>query len=267
MELENYFQPCLLCLFPTRELQELVSQVISLEAVRAGVPLSRAGGWAGWPLWFLPAVPTGSDQGPTSEDVPGRVTVWPRSGLFHRPLCPTSLPSRGAQVLTAPGLLALGGLHQPPCGQVPRWPSTRYPDALIHGSPLPQPGLPAGRGPSGFWWSMGLRVGTTRSPGFLVESPRRALASMSSNDRLRSPRVTGVYCKDTQGSGQAGPRPALSRGQQQTVAAGPAPALAPALLPASYLLLASHLPSVSCPVVPACPRGGPGFSLLLSASP
>ena len=111
--------------------------------------------------------------------------MWPRSCLFHRPPCPTSLPSRGAQVLTAPGLLALGGSHQPPCDQVPRWPSTRYPDALIHGSPLPQPGLPVGRGPSGFWWSMGLRVGTTRSPGFLVESPRRALASMSSNDRLR----------------------------------------------------------------------------------
>lgn len=115
---------------------------------------------------------------------------------------------------------------------------------------------------------MGLRVETTWSPGFLVESLRRALESMSNSNRLRSPQVTGVYCKDTWGNGQAGPRPALSRGQHQTVAAGPAPsALAPALLPADYLLPASHLPSVSCPVVPACPQGGPGFSVLLSASP
>lgn len=199
---------------------------------------------------------------------PEGLTVWPRSPLFQRPPCPTSLSSWGAQVLTAPGLLALGGLHQPPCEQVPRWPSTWYPDALIHGSPLPQPGLPAGRRLSGFWWSMGLRVETTWSPGFLVESLRWALESMSNSNRLRSPQVTGVYCKDIWGNGQAGPRPALSRGQHRTVAAGPAPSvLAPALLPVDYLLLASHLPSVSCPVVPACPQGGPGFSVLLSASP
>ena len=68
-----YFQPCLLCLFPPREFQELVSQVISLEAVPGWSPLSRARGWARWPLWFLPVVPTGSDRGPISEDVPGRV--------------------------------------------------------------------------------------------------------------------------------------------------------------------------------------------------
>lgn len=58
MELENYFQPCLLCLFPTRDLQELISQVISLEAVPGWSPPVQS-----WRLgWVASLVPSCSSQ-------------------------------------------------------------------------------------------------------------------------------------------------------------------------------------------------------------
>lgn len=105
---------------------------------------------------------------------------------------------------------------------------------------------------------MGLRVETTWSPGFLVESLRRALESMSNSNRLRSPQVTGVYCKDTWGewpgwaTSSSQPRAAPdSRSRSSTFC--PCPRLAPSRLPASGILLAICLMSRG----PCLPSGRP----------